>query len=70
MVDELREENVRLEQTLNEANDKITELENQLQHQHANENTKHEMTEDEARKLVYEYRKSKDPDNITRGYQY
>jgi len=69
--EKLEDDYSELENKLNEANEKIIELEAQLQNDSHIEETVSEITEDEARELVYKYiRENHDPDNIARGYQY
>lgn len=70
-IKKLEEDYSNLEIKLNEANKKIKELESELENNESTEEVVNELTEDEARKIAFQYiEKNHNDDNIAHGYQY
>lgn len=70
-IKKLEEDYSKLENKLNEANEKIKELEAELENNESTEEVVNELTEDEARKVVFQYiEENHNDDNIAHGYQY
>lgn len=70
-IEKLEEDYSNLENKLKKANKKIKELETELKSNEPIEEVVSELTEDEARKVVFQYiEENHNDDNIAHGYQY